>query len=127
MADGGGREKKGKPRDGGALGVLIGQRAPGRGEWRLVEAGLVRGDSTASGRSEQVALRMAGRRGSSGGRQGCVLAWGGAKAQARWRWRGSPGPFGRGRAVDEVHRRRTDAQRRGREKQRWEMKMRAYL
>jgi len=50
---------------------------------------LVRGDSTASGRSEQAALRMAGWRGSSGGRQGRVLAWGGAKGQARWRWRAS--------------------------------------
>jgi hypothetical protein len=53
------------------------------------------------------ALRMAGRRVGSGGRQGRVLAWGGAKGQARWCWRGSPGPFGRGRAVDEVHRWRT--------------------
>ena len=104
MADGGRREKKGKSRDGGALGLLIGQRAPGRGEWHLGEVDLVRGDSTASGRSEQAALRMAGRRGSSGGRLGRVLAWGGAKGQARWRWRGSPGPFGCGRAVDEVHR-----------------------
>ena len=88
-------------------GVLIGQRAPGRGEWRLGEAGLVRGNLTASERSEQAASCMAGRRGGSGERLGCVLAWGGAKGQARWRWRGSPGPFGRGRAVDEVHRRRT--------------------
>ena len=53
-------------------GVLIGQRAPGRGEWRLGKAGLVRGDSTASGRSEQAVLHMAGRRGDSGGRLGCV-------------------------------------------------------
>ena len=53
MADGGRREKKGKSLDGGAPVLLIGQRAPGRGEWRLGEAGLVRGDSTASGRSEQ--------------------------------------------------------------------------
>ena len=36
-----------------------------------------------------------------------MLAWGGAKGQARWRWRGYPGPFGRGRAMDEVHRQRT--------------------
>ena len=50
---------------------------------------MVWGDSTASGRSEQAALRMAGRRGSSGGRLGRVLAWGGAKGQARWRWRAS--------------------------------------
>ena len=89
MADGGRREKKGKSRDGGALGLLIGRRATGRGEWRLGEVDLVRGDSTASGRSEQAALRMAGRRGSSGGRLGRVLAWEGAKGQARWRWRAS--------------------------------------
>ena len=107
MADGGRREKKGKSRDDGALGPLIGRRATRLGEWHLGEVDLVRGDSTESGRSEQAALRMAGRRGSSGGRLGRVLAWGGAKGQARWRWRCSPGPFGRGRAVDEVHRRRT--------------------
>src|SRR6185312_16374930 len=41
MADGGRRKKKGKSRDGGALGLLIGQRAPGRGEWRVGEVDLV--------------------------------------------------------------------------------------
>ena len=114
MADGGRRKREGKPRDGGALGVLIGQRAPGQGEWCLGKAGLVRGDSTAGGRSEQSASCMAGRRGSSGVPQGRVSSWGDAKGQARWRWRGSPGPFGRGRAVDEVHRRRTAGGRRNR-------------
>ena len=89
MADGGGREKEGKSRDGGALGLLIGQRAPGRGEWRLGEVDFVRGDSTASGRSEQAASCMAGRHGGSGGPQGRVSSWGGAKGQARWRWRAS--------------------------------------
>ena len=93
MADGGKRKKEGKPRDGGTLGVLIGQRAPGRGEWRLGEADSVRGGSTVGWRGERAALRMAGWRGSSGGRLGRVLAWGGAKGQARWRWRGSPGPL----------------------------------
>src|SRR6185312_5032450 len=127
MADGGRRKKEGKPRDGRALGVLIGQRVPGRGEWHLGKAGLVRGDSTASGRSEQAALRMAGWGGSSGGRLGRVLAWGGAKGQARWRWRGSPGPFGRGRAVDEVHRRRTAGGGRNRVTGKREMELRAYL
>ena len=107
MADGGRREKKGKSRDGGALGLLIGRRATGRGEWRLGKVDLVQGDSTAGWRSEQAALRMAGHRGGSGGRQGRVLAWGGAKGQAKWRWRASLGPLGRGRAVDEVHQRRT--------------------
>ena len=52
--------------------VLIGQRAPGRGEWRLGEAGLVRGDLTVSRRSEQAALHMAGRRDGSGERLGRV-------------------------------------------------------
>ena len=79
MADGGRREKKGKSRDGGALALLIGRRATGRGEWRLGKVDLVQGDSTASGRSEQAALRMAGWRGSSGRRQERVSAWGGAK------------------------------------------------
>ena len=50
---------------------------------------MVRGDSTASGWSEQAASCMAGRRGGSGVRRGRVLAWGGAKGQARWRWRAS--------------------------------------
>ena len=53
MADGGRRKKEGKPRNGGALGVFIGQRAPRRVEWRLGEADSVRGGSTADGRSEQ--------------------------------------------------------------------------
>jgi len=70
---------------------------------------------------------MAGRRGSSGGRQGRGLAWGGAKGQARWRWRGSPGPFGHERAVDEVHRRRTAGGGRNRAAERREMEVRAYL
>ena len=59
------------------------------------------------GRSEQAASCMAGRRGSSGVPQGRVSSWGGAKGQARWCWRAPLGPLGRGRAVDEVHRRRT--------------------
>ena len=53
MADDGRRKKEGKPRDGGVLGVLIGQRAPRRGEWRLGEADLVRGGSTVGWRGEQ--------------------------------------------------------------------------
>ena len=80
------------------------------------------------GRAERAAaLRMARWRGGSGGRQGRVLAWGGAKGQARWRWRASPGPFGRGRAVDEVHRRRTAGGGRNRAAERGEMEVRAYL
>ena len=53
MADGGRRKKEGKPRNGGALGVFVGQRAPGRVEWRLGEADSVRGGSTVDGRSGQ--------------------------------------------------------------------------
>ena len=49
MADGGRGKKEGNSLDGGALGLLIGQRALGRGEWHLGEAGLVRGDTTAAG------------------------------------------------------------------------------
>ena len=79
MADGGRREKKGKSRDGGALGLLIGRRATRQGEGCLGKVDLVQGDSTPGWRSEQAALRMAGRRGGSGRRQGLVLAWGGAK------------------------------------------------
>ena len=47
------RKKEEKPRNGGAPRLLIGQRAPGRVEWRLGEVDLVLGDSTASGRSGQ--------------------------------------------------------------------------
>ena len=60
MADGGRRKKEEKPRNGGAPGLLIGQRAPGRVEWHLGEAGLDPGCTTASGRSEQAALRVEG-------------------------------------------------------------------
>jgi hypothetical protein len=127
MADGGRREKKGKSRDGGALGLLIGRRATGRGEWRLGKVDLVQGDSTAGWRSEQAALRMAERRGGSGGRQGRVLAWGGAKGQAGWRWRVPLGPLGRRRAVDEVHWRRTAGGGRNIAAERREMEVRAYL
>ena len=121
MADGG-RRKEEKPRDGGALGVLIGQRAPRRVEWRLGEADSVRGGSTAGWWSERAALRMAGRRGSSGGRLGRVLAWGGAKGQARWCWRASLVHL----AAD-AHRRRTAGGGRNRAAERREMEVRAYL
>ena len=106
MADSG-RRKEEKPRDGGALG---GTYRP-ESTWAR---GVVSGegwfgpgwlDGGLAGRA--AALRMAGRRGGSGERLGRVLAWGGAKGQARWRWRGSPGPFGHGSTVDEVHRLRT--------------------
>ena len=40
---------------------------------------------------------------------------------------GSPGPFGRGRAVDEVHRRRTAGGGRNRAAERREMEVRAFL
>ena len=72
------------------------------------------------GRSEQAASCMAGRRGSSGVPQGRVSSWGDAKGQARWRWRGSLGPFGRGRAVDKVHRWRTAGGRRAKQSTREE-------
>ena len=48
-----------------------------------------------------------GCRGGSGSGLGRVWARGCAKGRARWRGEASSGPFGRGRAVDEVHRRRT--------------------
>ena len=127
MADGGRREKERKSRDGGVLGLFIGERSPERGERRLGEVDLVWGNSTAGWRSEQAALRMAGRRGGSGVRRGRVLAWGGAKGQARWRWRASLGPLDRGRAVDEVHRRRTAGGGRNRAAERREMEVRAFL
>ena len=127
MADGGRREKEGKSRDGEVLGLLIGRRVPGRGYWRLGKVDLVRGDSTASGRSEQAASCMAGRRGGSGERLGRALAWGGAKGQARWRWRGSSGPFSHGRTVDEVHWRRTAGGGRNRAAERREREVTAFL
>ena len=79
------------------------------------------GESTASGRSGSGAAHGWGCRGGSGSGLGRVWAWEGAKGRARWRGEVSPGPFGRGRAVDEVHRRRTagGANRAGRERERW--------
>ena len=56
---GGRRKKEEKGRDGGALGVLIGQGVPGRGKWCLGAVDLALGDSTASGRRRQ--RRCAGR------------------------------------------------------------------
>ena len=96
MANGGRRKKEGKPRNGGALGVLIGQRAPGRGEWCLGEAGLVRGDSTASGRSEQAALRMAVRRKAGvawrlGSASGTRVSVGGCQGAGQVALEGFPG------------------------------------
>src|SRR6185503_21345420 len=97
------RREEEKGRDGGALGVLIGQGVPGRGKWCLGAVDLALSDSTANGRRRQ--RRCAGR--------GVVAARGGVwDACAREEvprggqvaLRDSPGPFGRRRAVDEVHR-----------------------
>ena len=111
----------------GVLGLFIGERSPGRGERRLGKVDLVRGDSTASWRSVQAASCMVGRRGGSGGSQRRVSSWGGAKGQARWRWRAPLGPLGRGRTMDEVHRRRTAGGGRNRAAERRAMEVRAYL
>ena len=51
LAGHGGRWKEGEEREVArrrGSGLLIGQRAPGRGEWRLGEVDLVRGNLTAS-------------------------------------------------------------------------------
>ena len=54
-----------------------------------------------------------------------MLAWGGAKGQAKWRWSAPLGPLGCGRAVDEVHRRITAGETEQAERR--EMEVRAYL
>ena len=59
--------------------------------------------------------RAEGCRGGVSRRLGRVCAQGGAKGQDRWPWRALSGPLGRGRTVDEVHRRRTGGRRRSRE------------
>ena len=46
---------------------------------------------------------------------------------ARWRWEVSLGPFGRGHAVDEVHRRRTAGGGKTEHRGEREVKVRAYL
>ena len=56
-----------------------------------------------------------------------MSSWGGAKGQARWRGRAPLGPLGHGRAMDEVHRRRTAGGGRNRAAERREMEIRAYL
>ena len=82
---GGRRKKEEKARDGGALGVLIGQGAPERGKWCLGAVDLALGDSTASGRRRQRRCAGRGCRGGSGKGLGRVCARGGAKGRARWR------------------------------------------
>ena len=119
--------RRGNRATAGVLGLFIGERSPGRGERRLGKAELAWEGSAASWRIEQAVSCMAGRRGGLGVRRGRVLAWGGAKRQARWRWRASSGPLGRGRALDEVHRRRTAGGGRNRAAERGEMEVRAYL
>ena len=74
---------------------------------RLGAVDLGQGRTTASGRSGSGAAHGGGCRGGSGSGLGRVWARGCAKGRARWRGEASSGPFGRGRAVDEVHRRRT--------------------
>ena len=107
-------------------GVLIGQGVPGRGKWCLGAVDLALGDSTASGQRRQ--RRCAGR--------GVVAARGGVwDACAREEvprggqvaLRDSPGPFGRGRAVDEFHRRRTAGGGRNRVSREREMEIGALL
>ena len=107
MADGGRRKKEEKPRNGGALGVLIDQGAPGRGEWRLGEVDLVRGGSTVGWRGERATLRMAGVAWRLVSASGTRVSVGKCQGAGQVALEGSPGPFGRGRAMDEVHRRRT--------------------
>ena len=65
-----------------------------------------------------------GCRGGSGSGLGRVWAWEGAKGRARWRGEVSPGPFGRGRAVDTGGVRRAA---RNRAPERREMEVRAFL
>ena len=96
MADGG-RRKEGKPRNGGALGLFVGQRAPGRVEWRLGEADSVWSGSTAdgwSGVSARESVWVACEHGEvpRGGPGGAG---------------GFPGSTWPRSAVDEVHRQRT--------------------
>ena len=91
----------GETERGASLLRLGGNALPGK-----VGAGL-----PASGRRWQ----LAGCRGGGRAGLGRVSAQGGAKGQARWPWRAPSGPLGRGRAVDEVHRRRTGERQRSRE------------
>ena len=56
---------------------------------------------------EAAALRLAGVSWRLGEVSGTRVRVRRCQEAARWRWEVSPGPFGRGRAVDEVHRRRT--------------------
>ena len=101
MRDGGGSGAIYRPESTWARGVASGGGwfGPGRLDGGLAE--------------RAAALRMAGRRGSSGGRLGRVLAWGGAKGQARWRWRASLVHL----AVDELWTRSTGGVRRAAAKQ----------
>jgi hypothetical protein len=115
MAGGGGRGMREGSRDDGVSGPIY--RMEGSWAKLLVPGGGRSGLGRLDGEVAEgtAADCMAGRRGGSGRRRGRVPVRGRAKVQARWPWRAPSGPLGRGRAVDEVHRRRTGERRRSRE------------
>ena len=102
-------------RAGLALGVYI--AAEERGGARLLRlGGNARLGAVGTGRPARWRRwRAEGWRGGVSRRLGCVGAWGAAKGQDKWLWRAPSGPLGRGRAMDEVHRRRTGERQRSRE------------
>ena len=76
-------------------------------EWHLGKADSVRGGSTVGWRGERATLRMAGVAWRLVSASGMRVSVGKCQGAGQVALEGSPGPYGRGRAVDEVYRRRT--------------------
>jgi len=127
MADSGRREKERKSRDGGGSGAIYRR-----------EESWARG--AASGKGRTILGRLGGELAErAGGELHGGAAWrlgsaprtrvsvGRCQGAGQVALEGFPGPLGRGRAVDEVHRRRTAGGGRNRAAERREMEVRAYL
>ena len=85
------------------------------------------GDSTAGWRGERAALRMAGVAWRFGSTFGTRVRVGRCQGADQVALEGSLGPFGRGRAVDDVHQRHTAGGGKTEQAGRREMEIRAYL
>jgi hypothetical protein len=115
MADDGRRGRRDGSRDGGVSSPIY--RLEGSWTRLMAPGGGRSGPGMLDGEVAEGAAAdcVAGRCGGSGRRRGSVPARGRAKGQARGPWRAPLGPLGRGRAMDEVHRRRMGERRRSRE------------
>ena len=102
-------------RAGLALGVYIGAGERENASLLRLGGNTLPGEVGAGLPASRRRWQLVGCRGGGRAGLGRVSARGGAKGQARWPWRAPSGPLGRGRAVDEVHRRHTSERRRNKE------------